>query len=510
MMVNMNPRDDQTTLRPTKTGGRKTDTPDIALTLLHHPDHRRVGERVRFPAGQQLDISRLEPIFRTPRGAIIGPLDDPFLSRTPIHMSTTPQGSVSLRGRRGGWSVDGVGQDEGVFLGTGRVEGGVVIGLGDRVVLLLHRCPALNVANARHGLVGDSAALEDVRRNIDRVASQDVPVLVRGETGVGKEIVASAIHRASDRSAGPFVAVNMAALSASTAASELFGHVRGAFTGADRANAGLFGRADGGTLFLDEIGETASEIQPLLLRALESGEIQPVGGAPRRVDVRVVTATDLPLEDAVASGKFRSTLYHRLAGWTIDISPLRERKDDLGVLLLHFLRESLKELGSERRLAPTYDAESPWLSAGVVAALAAYKWPGNVRELRQLSREMATRHHDRDEAEVPRVLAMPTPTAAPPRTRAKKTEHVDGARVAEVLEKHQYRLGPTALELKIARNTLYSIIEKTPGLRTARDLDAGQITEAIAASTDIDSAAANLRVSTRGLRLRMTALGIDR
>ena len=222
------------------------------------------------------------------------------------------------------------------------------------------------------GLIGTSAAMERVRQEIALVARTDMPVLITGETGTGKELVARAIHAGSGRADEPLIYVNCAALPESVAESELFGHVRGAFTGAERDRPGKFEVADGGTLLLDEVGELPLSIQAKLLRALQEGEIQRVG-ADRvlRVDVRVLAATNRDLEREVAAGRIRADLYHRLNVYPLHSPPLRERVTDIALLAGHFCDRARARLG----LGPVR------LDATARARLRAYAWPGNVREL---------------------------------------------------------------------------------------------------------------------------------
>jgi DNA-binding NtrC family response regulator len=221
-------------------------------------------------------------------------------------------------------------------------------------------------------LVGASSGLERVRRLVARVAASDANVLIRGETGTGKELVARAIHEGSPRAAGPLVAVNCGALPEHLVESELFGHRKGAFTGADEHRAGLFEVADGGTLFLDEIGELPKQLQSRLLRALESGEIRRVGdNQPITVDVRVVCATHRSLEEMVAKGEFREDLLFRINTFEIAIPPLRERIDDLPELVRHFVRKARPQTPPDAEVA----------MPEVFAALAHHRWPGNIREL---------------------------------------------------------------------------------------------------------------------------------
>ncbi len=221
-------------------------------------------------------------------------------------------------------------------------------------------------------ILGTSAAIERVRREIDLVARSDFTVLILGETGVGKELAAHAIHTASARAQEPLIYVNCAALPESIAESELFGHVRGSFTGATSDRPGKFEVADGGTLFLDEVGELPLSVQAKLLRALQQGEIQRVGAdRPRRVDVRVLAATNRDLAREVEGGRFRLDLYHRLTVYPLVVPPLRERREDIPLLARVFLDRYRRRLG----LGPLR------LSEEAREALVQSAWPGNVREL---------------------------------------------------------------------------------------------------------------------------------
>jgi DNA-binding NtrC family response regulator len=221
-------------------------------------------------------------------------------------------------------------------------------------------------------IVAASKSLQDVLALARRAAKSPSTVLVTGETGTGKELIARAIHFESERVGGPFVAVNCKAFSEGVLESELFGHERGAFTGADRARPGLFQQADGGTLFLDEIGEVGSDFQAKLLRVLQDKAVRPVGGdRTRAVDARVVVATNRDLRAEVAAGRFREDLYFRLAVIPIHVPPLRERREDVVPLARHFLARWNGDLG--RRVAGWSDAVAGYLER--------HTWPGNVREL---------------------------------------------------------------------------------------------------------------------------------
>jgi two-component system nitrogen regulation response regulator GlnG len=226
-------------------------------------------------------------------------------------------------------------------------------------------------------IVGEAPAMQEVFRAIGRLARSNITVLINGESGTGKELVAQALHRHSPRSERPFIALNMAAIPRDLLESELFGHERGAFTGAQARREGRFEQADRGTLFLDEIGDMPAELQTRLLRVLSEGELYRVGGvAPIRVDVRIIAATHQHLETLVRQGRFREDLFHRLNVIRIHLPALRERREDIPLLMRHFLAQAAKELGCETKL----------LLADAVDRLKRLDWPGNVRQLENTAR----------------------------------------------------------------------------------------------------------------------------
>jgi two-component system response regulator HydG len=223
-----------------------------------------------------------------------------------------------------------------------------------------------------HGIVGKSQGMRDVVSVLERVAPADVPLLIEGESGTGKDVVARAIHGMSRRAAGPYVALNMAAIPENLAESELFGHEKGSFTGAEQAREGFFAEAEGGTLFLDEIGTLPLTLQAKMLRVLQDGDYMPVGSRKaRKANVRVVAATNEDMKKAVAEGRFREDLYYRIRVVPLRLPPLRERREDVPLLVEHLVKKHALRLGRPPML-PDKDA---------MRALMDHSWPGNVREL---------------------------------------------------------------------------------------------------------------------------------
>ena len=261
--------------------------------------------------------------------------------------------------------------------------------------------------STRAALVGTSRAMQDVCKEIGRVAAKPVTVLIRGETGTGKELIARAIYHHSDRAKAPFIAINCAAVPENLLESELFGHERGAFTGAEQRRIGRFEQANHATLFLDEIGDLPPSTQVKLLRVLQQQTFQRVGGTETiAVDVRVIAATHRNLEAMIREGRFREDLFHRLNVVTIQLPPLRERRGDIPLLVQHFLKKYAAEFGGE----------SPAVSADALAVLQADSWPGNIRELENVTRRLllAARGLSIGAEAVRQTLAARTSDTTPP------------------------------------------------------------------------------------------------
>ncbi|MCP4663793.1 MAG: sigma-54-dependent Fis family transcriptional regulator, partial [bacterium] len=483
--------------------------------------------------GGEIDLSRIAPAFAVPGEEVRWPLAVPWISRRPIRLIAA-DGAVRLD--RGDTPtsvlVDGEPIDAGRGFSYEELAQGLVLLVGKRVVLLLHLVNAeVSHHPPRCGLVGESDAIVGLRREIVQVAEVATPILLRGETGTGKELVARALHQAGPRCGQPYLAINMAAVPPSLAPAELFGAAKGAFTGAERTREGYFSRADGGTLFLDEIGAAPPEVQPLLLRALDSGEIQPVGAEkPLKVDVRTIAATDADLEAKIAAGRFRAALLHRLSGCEIRLPPLRERREDLGRLLFHFLRQELGTFGESHRLDDPGPDVRPWVPAVLVARLAAASWPGNVRQLKNVARKLAML--GRGHAEIPlgpqveRLLAAaaePPPSelpervagnvAIPPRkpTSYRSPQEITEEELLAALRANRWHPRSTAEQLGISRASLYVLIDACPRARKAADLGREEIeASSVRNGGRLAAMVDELEVSEEGLKRRMKQLGISR
>lgn len=330
------------------------------------------------------------------------------------------------------------------------------------------------VARERHSslavreLLGKSAAILRLKREIDTVAASDLTVLILGETGVGKELVALRLHARSSRADQPLVQINCAALPESLADTELFGHKKGAFTGAVQDRVGKFELADGGTLFLDEVGELPLSVQAKLLRVLQSGELQRPGSDREiRVDVRVIAATNRDLRGEVAAGRFRADLYHRLSVFPLQVPPLRERGRDVLALAGGFLEENQHRLGA-RNLRLTPEAS---------AALLAHPWPGNVRELEHLLSRAALRalseqgRNGRWIGIGPRDLALtPVGNLAEPDNRSddlvaqvglrEATEAFQRRWIAAALIRHNGSLAGAARDASMDRSNFHRLVKR--------------------------------------------------
>jgi len=309
----------------------------------------------------------------------------------------------------------------------------------------------------KHQLVGSGPAMKKLIAQIDRVASSETRVCILGETGTGKELVARAIHEKSPRHDGPFVTLNCAAVPAELIESELFGHEKGAFTGAAGRHIGKFEQAEGGTLFLDEIGDMPVTMQAKLLRVLEEGEVERVGGdKPVKVNVRVVVATHRNLEELVAQNAFRSDLFHRIYVFPLLLPPLRERSEDFTELVEHFARQVAAQNGWKEKE----------FSAQAIAALQKYGWPGNVRELRNVVERLVLLAEGEkvgaDDVQVALPASIGTAgnagalgSAGSNGTLAVRTEAFEKEVLLAELRRHNFHMTNVARALGLERSHLY-------------------------------------------------------
>jgi DNA-binding NtrC family response regulator len=320
----------------------------------------------------------------------------------------------------------------------------------ERQRVLLQQNQLLQAETLReHVLIGESALITSVRALIHKAAATNLPVLITGETGTGKELAARTVHTASARSAKPFVTVNCAAIPEELFESEMFGHEKGAFTGARERRIGRFEQADGGTLFLDEIGELSTDEQAKLLRTVESGSLARIGSSKEiRVDVRIVAATNQNLKAAVESGRFRLDLYHRLLGFHISMPSLREHPQDIEHLATFFVHDA----------ASRTRTDTPQLSGEVLTILRNWPWRGNVRELRACI-ERAVALADGPVILPEHILLSDLGTDAEPATTSVLSEAESG-HILRVLEQNNWNMRASARSLGIARSTLYRKLEQ--------------------------------------------------
>lgn len=312
----------------------------------------------------------------------------------------------------------------------------------------------LRELDARYELIGDSPAMDHVREQIEMVAARNSRVLITGESGTGKELVAYAIHRRSPRRDGPFVRVNCAAIPHELFESELFGHEKGAFTGALAQRIGRFEQSDHGTLFLDEIGEIPVSLQPKILRALQENEIQRVGGQKDiRVDTRILAATNRDLEEEMRKGAFREDLYYRINVFPIEVPALRLHAQDIPALVRHFLAR-LSEENNMKRKEITEEA---------LDLLSGYDYPGNIRELRNLMERLLILSRDEqiDASDVRRVLpAKAQESGAPDSLLYSKLGDTERQLILRTLEENKWHISKVANILGLERSHLYKKMKK--------------------------------------------------
>lgn len=476
--------------------------PVLGVTILWHPQRDRIGEQMLGPAaGGAIALNRFAPLFaRAGAGHEGTPLGERSISREPVHIRFEADGGVTIEHVRGkmGLEICGRSSTGADHFTAADLERGIVLGLGSQIFVCLHLMRSLPRASAMPGLLGVGDAALKMREAIGQVAATTMPVLFLGETGSGKEVAARAIHALSARREQRFVAINMATLSESLAAAELFGAVKGAYTGATGNRSGWFAEAGDGTLFLDEIGDTPASVQSMLLRVLESGEYRPLGASADAVSTaRIVAATDQDL----GAGGFNQALRRRLEAFVIRVPALRERREDIGVLVQHFLESE----------APDQDWTLPF---DVLSQVFNGEWPGNVRQLAHAMRRVAL---DLQAGIVPMLeqsmsmpvipVQAPVPVVAPRPARRKASELSDDDLVA-AMEKSQWQILAAAKWLGISRPTVYKLLEAHPRIRFPSEIAEEEIrTTWLACEGDLQRCASRLMTPAEALRRHLGALG---
>ncbi len=374
---------------------------------------------------------------------------------------------LEIRLKEEGFLARDLGSTNGTFLANHRVtefylNSGTVFNVGATAIRFQPLDERVRIelsSKTRFGdLLGDSLKMREIFAVLEKIAPKDITVLIEGETGTGKEVCARAIHAASRRANGPFVIFDCGATPANLIESELFGHVKGAFTGAVQSRAGAFEAADGGTIFFDELGELSLDLQPKLLRVLETREVKRVGATtPVKVDVRVVAATNRDLRKEVRAGNFREDLFYRLAVARVTLPPLRDRREDIPMLARSFLREATGDPHRE-------------IGENTLAFLRKHDWPGNIRELRNVI-ERAVSLSDSGSLstlDFPVRLKDEPGTAGPfvanhlPYKEAKDAwlVHFEKTYLIELLRRNQHNISRAALDAGIPRQTLHRLIKK--------------------------------------------------
>jgi len=478
--------------------------PVLGITILWHPQRERIGEQMLGPAaGGAIAVNRFAPLFaRTGAGHDGTPLGERSITREPVHIRFVAEGGIQIDHARGkmGLELNGRPSSGSDGFTAGELERGIVIGLGSQVFVCLHLMRSLPRMMNVPGLIGVGDGAVKMREAIAQVAGTNMPVLLLGETGSGKEVAAQAIHALSGRKNGRFVAINMATLSESLAAAELFGAVKGAYTGATGGRRGWFAEADDGTLFLDEIGDTPTSVQAMLLRVLESGEYRPLGaGADAQSNARIVAATDQDLGE----GGFNQALRRRLEAFVIRVPALRERREDIGVLVRHFL-----------------EAEAPgngWsLPFELLSQVFNGDWPGNVRQLAHAMRRVAldlqagTVPVLEQEVVIPPLVQVVVSAATAPRPVRRKVSELSDDDLVEAMEKSQWQILAASRMLGISRPTVYKLLEAHPRIRFPANISEQEIRAAwMACEGDLQRCASRLMTPAEALRRHVGLLSLS-
>lgn len=515
----------------------QSSAPLLGLTIIWHPERERIGEQ--FVGGNQpgtLELGRFLPLFRHP-GVNGLPLGHGSVSRDPIRLIRDDDNNLRLELPNSRMVIELNGQviQEAQTLNAEQIEAGQILSLGRTVLLCLHWMRCLPKQNPIPNLLGVGSAAIIARDQIKQVASTDLPVLLLGETGTGKEIAARAIHALSLRNEAPLVTVNMAALNESLAAADLFGAAKGAYTGAQAVCKGLFAEAEQATLFLDEIGNTPASVQPMLLRVLEGGDYRPLGAhKDQHSSARIIAATDQNLE----AENFNQALLRRLESFVIHLPPLRQRREDIGVLIKHLLSTNALFDNAQRPFPTT-----------LVNEMACYDWPGNVRQLSHVMKRamLALQMGDTPTPALSNLiniaperisqssqlknypsstqLAMPT-SVAPANANANATANhqaqalpkaaqtyqkpaaLNEASILRAMENNAWYIQAAAQELGISRPSMYKLLAAHSQIRRVEKIPVEEIQQALSTSANnVEQCAALLKTPTEALRRYLRGMG---
>ncbi len=481
--------------------------PLLAVTIAWHPDRARIGEQC-IASDNTLALSRYLPLFQSAGSAGVG-LGYSGISREPVVIVRNADDGISITppASRMVVEINGVEMNNTAHISSAQIDAGVVLGLGRTVLLCLHWMRCLPKHNPVEGLLGVGEAAIKTRELIRQAAATDFTVLLLGETGTGKEVAARGIHALSGRAAAPLVSVNMAALNESLAAADLFGAVRGAYTGAQSTRTGLFGQAQNATLFLDEVGNTPLAVQPMLLRVLETGDYRPLGAErDLRSSARLITATDQDLY----SGGFNQALLRRLESFIIAIPPLRARREDIGVLLIH-LQQTNKQNGSANINIPT----------ALISRFLNYDWPGNIRQLAHVFKrtllalqqgetplfeslvDLAPQRVTSSAASRAAAMPMGGGVAA----RRKRLTDINEQEVLAAMAANDWYIQGAAQTLGVSRPSMYKLLETHSQIRRADQIAKEEIVQALAqCGGDVDDCAARLKTPAEALRRHVLGL----
>lgn len=513
---------DQTLTSPI-TRALGSDNPLLCLTIVWHPEQERIGDQAMI-TGQHVSLSRYQPAFcKAAQNGL--PLGYAGISRTPLEFSIDAQGNVTISAPTSrmqveidGKELNGEQYQEGqlqgsCLLSSEQINRGVIIGLGRAILLCLHWLTALPKNNTIAGLIGVSSSIQKIRDQIHQIASTNHGVLLLGETGTGKEVVAQAIHSLSLRHQKPLVSVNMAALNEDLAHADLFGAAKGAYTGAQNTRTGFFQEAEDATLFLDEIGNAPTSVQPMLLRVLETNDYRPLGATKDlTTNARIIAATDQDLY----GGGFNPALLRRLESFVINLPPLRNRREDLGVLILHLMQSpSLASIADKN------------LSFTLLTQFATYDWPGNVRQLRHFLKRILIGMANNETPSFGSLVNTPphritysaepgnsyTPIATPSATSPtekktrKKLNELSEDDIVNALEENEWNIQSAAQALGISRPSMYKLMDENSQIRRVERIPAAEIQQAWQASnSDIEACASLLKTPAEALRRHLRGL----